>query len=586
VSIINHRPHAALLLGAALAVLCACSGQKAAPPKQPPTPSGDNVQPAASADNGAMPVATAASGGKELFSINGEPVDARQLQIFIQELKSEDVRHGERAIPGLVDSFINNRVLAALAEKEGVDHYPDVAARIEIVTNRLWNDPLWSRVVRPSVKIDEKKLKAKAPKFEEMISVQQLVAKTREEAEQYRARLLKGEDFGKMIKEHSVGLSARNEGKSGYIDRTSTQYDPAVIKVLFALKPNEYSQVHETQIGHCVYRLVDRKTPEQLKKEWWAGNRDKLVGEVEKQAWNELKDKLVTRHKVKLNKKVISAYLDARKKNESVAKYMNQTAVTIDNTQFSIDDIANPSGMGVIHGTETLDMLANKRIEDYVIEKEVERLGLKKEFPEIALKERILREHLLARGYVDAITSKFTVTEKERADYFAKNRDKYFSPRKLDASFIETKSDARLKSIYEALAKGEAFEKVAEQWSDNSRIRSAPVPEDKINPEFAAITKLKVGEYTREPIRLKVPGSGVTLFLVARLNAVQEKRPLAYAEIEPVVLEKAVLAFKREEAVTALLTKIRKENKVVFTKGYDEFKERFKNNMSTQGGGR
>ncbi len=583
-SIGNNRPQATLLLCAALALMCACSGQKTAAPQaaKAPAVSTDNVPATPAADNGALP----AGSGKALFVINGTPVDAVELQMFIQEFKSEEVKYGARALPGMVDSFINNRVLAGMAEKEKVDRQPAVDARLAIVTNRMWGDVFWSRVVRPTVKVDEKKLRAKAPALEELISVQQLIVKTRDEAEKYRERLLKGEDFGKLIKEHSIGLTAQSEGKSGYVDKNSTMYPPDVLKQLFKLKNNEYSQVCETEIGYCVYKVTDRKSAEQLKKEWYEANREKLIGELEKNAWNEMKDKLVARHKIKLNKKAISDYLDARGKKASVAKFLNLTAVSIDNTRFTIDDLANPSGMGVIHGTETLDMLANKRIEEYAIEEETEKRGLKKEFPAIMMKEKLTRENILARSYVDFITEKYTVTEKERTDYFAKNREKFVIPRALDVSFIETKSEIRLKSIYEALGKGTPFAKVAEEWSDNKQLKGTPVPEENINPDFAAVKKLKVGEYIKEPIRLKVPGSGLSVFLVGRLDAVQEKRFQEYSEVDRAVLEKAVLSFKREEAITKLLTQIRKDNKVVFEDEYKKFEERFKKNMPTQGGGR
>lgn len=556
----------AFVLAIALLSPAGCSREKIETAAAPPA-----AAPAAAADNGAADNGAAPETGKVLFRINGDPVGEMELTIFAETFQGGSESKGKLTPAELVDMLINNRLLAGRAVKEKIDTLPGVRGQVEIRKNKMWVDPYWSKVVRPTVRITDKEIMAKAPGMEEMVSIQQFVADSREQAEEMRKRALDGEDFGKLIKAHSRGLSAENEGKTGYIKRDSTNHDPKAIEELFRLKAGEYTLVAETQIGFWFARVLDRKSPEQFGKEWFTANRDKVRSGLERDAWMKHRGELAKRYKVTVHQKAIDQYFAARKEKKNLDAVLGKAAVTIDGAAFSVRDLVDPSGTGIIHGEQTLDMIANDRVEEYVISRELEKLGLKKDFPNLLIKERLLTEELLARKYIDTKTRGVKVTEDELRALYEERKDRFRSPRALDVSLIETRSEKRLETIYARLASGVPFGTVAAEWNDNKKVpegRLGFVEEEKIAPEFAAVKTLKPGEYLKEPIRLSRDGK-VLLYVVARVNDLREARPLSYEEVKRGELEKTVVARKREAIVKKIMEDLRKENKVEFT---DQFK--------------
>lgn len=525
------------------------------------------------ADNGSAALET-----NVLFTINGEPVHTAELRIFMQGVAPEKAGDAAAALPGRVDTFINNRLIAAKAVKEGLDKDPAVRSRMEVRGNQLWRDPYWNRVVLPAVRIDEKALRAKIPPMEEQISLQQIVANTEAEAERFRGRVVSGEDFGKIAQENSVGLTARNEGKVGFVRRDTTMYDRAVTDVLFRMKVGEVSPVLHTELGDSVFKVLERRTADQFRKEWLDQNRKRLVGELEQEAWDKDMDRLFRKKKVVVNRKVIDAYMAARKKSAPLDTFLQKTAFTIDGVSFLLGDLIDPSGTGVIHGEGTLEIIVNKRAGEFVVAREVERLGLREHFPEIRSRERLIREDILAREYVRHRTRDLKVTKEELRGEYEARKERLVVPRSFDVSLIETKSKARLEEIFAMLKSGAPFDEVAEKWSDNRKLKGGRlgfVEEDRIAPEFADVRKLKVGEYSKTPIRLHAEKENVDLYFVARLNAVREKKPISFKEADKDSLGKAVMARKREVVVESILGELRKENVVTFAPAYSRFVESY-----------
>jgi peptidyl-prolyl cis-trans isomerase SurA len=76
--------------------------------------------------------------------------------------------------------------------------------------------------------------------------------------ESYRQRVLKGESMSDMAIKYSEDPgSAKNGGR--YDSIAKGQMVPEFEKVAFSLKPNEISQVFETQYGYHFVQLIARK---------------------------------------------------------------------------------------------------------------------------------------------------------------------------------------------------------------------------------------------------------------------------------------------------------------------------------------
>ncbi|MHB9061716.1 MAG: peptidylprolyl isomerase [Desulfobacteria bacterium] len=505
----------------------------------------------------------------------------------METVSPEEVGSGRAAVPMLTDSFINNRLMAVLAAKEGIDRHPSVRSRLETRLDRLWNDAYWSEVVRPTIRVDDTELMKRAPRMEDMVSLQQLIVGTREEAEQLRARALKGEDFGELIKAHSLGLTAKSGGMVGFVKKDSAMYEPAFLTTLFGMKTGEFTPVTKIGIGYTVARVLGRKTADQSRKEWFDGNRARLRQEREKELWDKAKDRLLRKHKVVVNRSVVDAYMKAREKNTPLTAMMGKTVLTIDGAPMTVADLTDPSGLGIVHGSQTLDLIVRKRVDDYVVAREVESLHLKDKFPEVSLRERLQRENLLARAYIDHQCRDLKVTPADRKAFYEANKGRFVQERSLDVSLVETRSRNRADEIYKELRNRVSFADVADRWSDNKKLKGGRlgfIPEDKIAPEFASVRKLKVGEYAKTPIRLHAKSENVDLYVIPMLNAVREKRTLPLEEVDRASIDKAVMARKREDVVSRILKELKRSNKVIFMPEYDRFAASLEEHTKKQGG--
>lgn len=568
-----------------LLLAAGCSGQDINRGKPTAAAPPDNgVSAPAPLDNaaGAIP-----SPAKSLFVINGEPVASDELRSFIMIMDPEAMKNQGAEVAGLTDQLINNRLMAAEAVKAGLDKTDEVRSRLESKLNRLWRDAYWVHGVLPTLKVSDKEIMARMPEIEELVSIQQLVVESKEKAEALRAKAVAGGDFDAIVKENTEGLTAKNAGKVGFIKANSTMYEPALVKAIFKMKPGEYTPVVSTQIGFSVIKVLERKSIEQGRKEWLAENRKSVSEKILSERWTKKLDKLVRSHKVVTNQKTVDAYREARKKKEKLVPLLERTVFSIDGRPFLLGDLIDPSGMGVVHGEETLEVIVNKRAEEFAIAREVERLKIKELAPDVALNERILRESILGRAYVNHRCRDIRVTSDELKKYYDDNPSEFVKDAATGFSFIETRSKARLDKIYADLQSGMPFGEVADKWSDNKKLpggKSAPVPESMITPEFAAVKALKVGEYLKTPIVLKAPKENVELFIIARKDAVVEKSVIPFEAADKGTIEKALLARKRAEVVKGVMMELRKNNKVEFRPEYEAFRKSFVRMTNNQRG--
>jgi parvulin-like peptidyl-prolyl isomerase len=514
--------------------------------------------------------------GPALFTINGTPVEARELLAFV------DIQSGGEPagadLPGTVDTLINNRLMAEAAIREGIDRQPRVRSRIEGRGNKLWSRVYWDFLAGASVAPTDRELLESAPAFDEMLSLQQLIVESPDLAAQLRRRALEGDDFDALVRSGSVGLTSRNSGRVGYVKRTSTMYEPRTLEALFALPTGSYSPVLPTRLGYSVFKILDRKSPESQKGEWLAANRDRLTRDKLGKSWDDRRATLVESHAVVVNHDLIDRYGKAVSEKRSPGPLLQEIALEIDDVDFFLGDLLDPADIGLAHSTSTLETLMNKRVEEFAVAREVERLGLKKSNQDIVLRERLLAESVYAREYVNHRCRDIAVSPEEIKAQYERNRSAYTAPRALDISLIETKSPARLESIYALLAKGTPFGTVAERLSDNRTLpggRVGFVAERSLSPEFAGIGKLRAGSYSPTPIRVAAAGGDDERYVVVMLHSVREAEPIPFESVEKADLVNAVMAGKRARVVRNILAELRKSNKVRFTPEYERFAATF-----------
>lgn len=84
-------------------------------------------------------------------------------------------------------------------------------------------------------------------------------AASREELMKIKERVDAGEDFSELAKAHSQGPSATRGGDLGYFPKGKMV--PAFEKAAFELKPNEVSDIVETQFGFHLIKVLDHREP-------------------------------------------------------------------------------------------------------------------------------------------------------------------------------------------------------------------------------------------------------------------------------------------------------------------------------------
>ncbi len=97
----------------------------------------------------------------------------------------------------------------------------------------------------------------------EEVRVRQIVTKTKEEAEDLRKRILKGESFEKLARDHSLGPEKDKGGDLGWFPRG--RMPPEIEKVAFKLWPgSKVSKVIESPYGFHLFQPVGKKPAREL----------------------------------------------------------------------------------------------------------------------------------------------------------------------------------------------------------------------------------------------------------------------------------------------------------------------------------
>ncbi len=174
------------------------------------------------------------------------------------------------------EDYLRLRVLAAAAEKEGLDAQPKVKAQLKLLReNTLANAQL--EKMRDSIKVEE----ADSKKVYEERKTQMERAKARHiliafegspaapaegaltdeaaktKAEEIRAKIAGGADFAELAKaeSHDTGSGARG-GDLGQFGRG--QMVPEFDQAVFAAKPGELTPVVRTQFGYHVIQVQEK----------------------------------------------------------------------------------------------------------------------------------------------------------------------------------------------------------------------------------------------------------------------------------------------------------------------------------------
>ncbi len=540
----------------------------------------------ASAPGQALSAADIARRQKRFVVINGEPATFGEFEDYLDLFVVKSQRN-QRGIRQAALGIINNRLLAARAVKEGLDKSPEIRGKIGIATNKIWKGTYWAEVVRPRIKITDADLMKDAPKFLEKRKVFQIITDDEAKAEALRKRIVEGnEKFEAVAKAESSGLSAEHGGDTGYVDVENERYEKPIRDMLFNAKKGEISKVMPTRIGYSIFKVTDIQTVAMQRDDWFKGYREKGIAAKEKEIWDKNFQTLKKSHKVVLKEETGKKLVSAMEKNEDLSRFASLPLVEVDGIRWVVSDIIDPSGLGVIHNSNNLEEMIDTRLRQYLLDFEMEKLGLKAAHKDLVSKERIARENVLARELIKKISANVTVTDDDVKQHFTAHADKYRAPEMLDVSTIELYDPTDVDRVYAFMKAGKSFAEAADKFSVNRSLkggRIGPVPEKQIAPQFASVKTLKPSQYTMKPIELVNEKTKKKSYGLFCLNAIVPARRLDFSEVNKADIKKSVFAEKQEAMLAKIFDDIKKNNKVEFEKGVDEKLSRYAKTMKKGG---
>lgn len=259
-------PFLLAVLLAGILFLEGCGGPTPPPAASLPPPSTETA--AALIPTTFQPSPTAAPAAAQ---VNGEAItlEAYQAELarYASAIGSEPGPDEQQAV---LDDLINQTLLAQAAVENGFaaseaeirTRYETLAQQAggsEALTQWLSENGYTEETFRQDLKRAaaaawmRDRITAQVPEAAEQVHAQQILAPTREEAEQVLARLASGVGFGTIAAEYDPVA----EGELGWFPRGYLLY-PEIEEAAFALQPGETSPVVETEIGFHVIRVIER----------------------------------------------------------------------------------------------------------------------------------------------------------------------------------------------------------------------------------------------------------------------------------------------------------------------------------------
>ncbi len=201
--------------------------------------------------------------------LQGEVLSALRMSVLNQLIENRLVtREAARYGIGVSEAEVDQRLLAIRADyaEGGFDQaLRENFVNVSDLRDRLRQSVLQEKTVHEAVgkglEPDDEELlryyQRRAADFSlpERVQVRQIVVRNREEGEALRARILQGESFVELAKQHSLTPDAREGGDVGVFARGEM---PPEFDLAFTLPKGKVSTVIRSQYGYHILMVVDQ----------------------------------------------------------------------------------------------------------------------------------------------------------------------------------------------------------------------------------------------------------------------------------------------------------------------------------------
>ncbi|MEX6633320.1 peptidylprolyl isomerase [Hyphococcus lacteus] len=163
----------------------------------------------------------------------------------------------------LVESYVEQRLLARAALDDGMQRNPSVSRRVNAARDRVlaaaYMDAQVKKAVTPENVERLYATQADVTRIGEEVKARHIVVQTKEEAEEIVALLNAGADFAKLARERSIDrATAPLGGEVGWFNKS--MMTPVFSNAAFAATPGEIAPLVETEFGWHILEVLDRRS--------------------------------------------------------------------------------------------------------------------------------------------------------------------------------------------------------------------------------------------------------------------------------------------------------------------------------------
>jgi len=209
----------------------------------------------------------APSGDTVIAKVDGKEIHLSDLMAAYSQLPPQAQQMGMEAVyPFLLDRVIDERLIAAAANKAVAPDDPDVQKQMDQLRERVTMQVYFNRTLKD--RLTEERIREGYDQYikdnppTEELHARHILLETEEKAREVLSEIQGGKDFAEAAKEHSTGPSGPNGGDLGYFsaDAMVKPFSDAA----FAMQVGEVSsEPVQTEFGWHLIKVEDRRqTPQ------------------------------------------------------------------------------------------------------------------------------------------------------------------------------------------------------------------------------------------------------------------------------------------------------------------------------------
>ncbi len=190
---------------------------------------------------------------------SGDPVQISTYELqesFLLRPKFPASLKGRAALQAHLQGMIQHKYLAWSAAHQGLCRDPRMSDRLHWVRHKAMREQLFKKEISAGVHISEQELRTAFVKRNRTYTVRHLYVQTREEAQQWRQRLVAGLSFERAAQAVYADIDEDMAASNGQLPPfTWGEMDPAFEAAVFAMKPGDLSEPVATQWGYHIIRV-------------------------------------------------------------------------------------------------------------------------------------------------------------------------------------------------------------------------------------------------------------------------------------------------------------------------------------------